>query len=327
MSTKQTHLHVVTDAEADILAKRERARSRFASHYRGAEARRTMLGALDRLALTFSGGQYSGKTFPWDAVCDSDFALEVWRPTADNFAPATACKDAAALRMMLKATWQEGLLTYDQYQLAVSFHLPRTGWTPPPGRTLTDDEIARLIAYRPSGSAHSVHVRDCALVFLLASTGARRNELAHVQTSNLHLSRQEVRIEVTKNGQPRNAWLHPSAVEGIDRWLDIRGDVEGPLLLALSRTGRPLPGRPLSAHQMWKVLRRRSIDCGIGAVTPHDMRRFVVTRLLEEGHDLLLVSRLVGHSDPSITARYDRRPAEACRAAVATLPLPMLHAG
>jgi integrase len=62
-------------------------------------------------------------------------------------------------------------------------------------------------------------------------------------------------------------------------------------------------------------------------VTPHDMRRFVVTRLLEGGHDLLLVSRLVGHSDPAVTKLYDRRPAEACRAAVRTLPLPMPRAG
>jgi site-specific recombinase XerD len=51
------------------------------------------------------------------------------------------------------------------------------------------------------------------------------------------------------------------------------------------------------------------------------MRRFVVTRLLEGGHDLFVVSRLVGHSDPAITALYDRRPIDVLRAAAATLPL------
>ncbi len=78
---------------------------------------------------------------------------------------------------------------------------------------------------------------------------------------------------------------------------------------------------------MWKVLKRRSEECGIGTVTPHDMRRFVVTRLLEAGHDLFVVSRLVGHSDPSVTVLYDRRPVEALRAAAATLPLDVRRAG
>ena len=321
MTRPDAHLHLVTEQVADLLGRRSRARSRFLLSYEG-EARRTMQGALDRVARTFSGGQYDGAQFPWEALCDEDLVSEVWRATASVYSGATAQRDASAIRMMLKSVWKEGLLTFEQYQLATSFKPKRREWSPPPGRTLDDAEIARLIAYSPSGSAHSVQVRDRAMVYLLASTGARRTEIAHVQPSHLSLGSHEVRLEVTKNGQPRNAWLHPSAIGGIERWLDIRGDLEGSVLLALSRTGRPLPGRSLSAHQMWKILRNRSIDCGIGAVTPHDMRRFVVTRLLQEGHDLLLVSRLIGHSDPSITALYDRRPAEACRAAVATLPLP-----
>ena len=39
----------------------------------------------------------------------------------------------------------------------------------------------------------------------------------------------------------------------------------------------------MEREQVWKVLRRRSEDCGISTVTQHDMRRFVVTRLLEGG--------------------------------------------
>lgn len=323
MTTASTALHLVTDEEAALLASRSRARARFARRYRTAEARRTMLGALDRLAAAFSDGQLDGARFPWEVLCDDDLAEEVWRATADRYASATAQRDASALRMILEASWKEGLLTYDQYKSATSFHVARGEWAPPPGRTLTDAQLVRLIEYDPPGRRPSLRLRDRALVYLLASTGARRNELAHVQTSHLDLHGAEVRLEVTKNGMPRTAWLHPASVSGLRAWLDVRGQAPGPVLLALSRTGRPLPGRRLSPHQMWKVLRRRSLEAGIGPVTPHDMRRFLVTRLLEEGHDLLLVSRLVGHSDPAITALYDRRPAEACRAAVATLPLPL----
>jgi integrase len=316
------HLHLVTDEEAALLHRRGRARARFLQHYDAGEARRTMKGALDRVALTFSGGAMDGSQFPWEALCDDDLVEEVWRATATRYAGATAQRDASAIRMMLKACWKEGLLTYEQYQLAIGFESRRREWSPPPGRTLTDDEIARLIDYDPPGASARLKARDRAMVYLLASTGARRTEVAHVDLPHLDLPHGEVRLEVTKNGQPRTAWLHPSAVAGAREWLELRGEGAGTVLVPLSRTGRPLTDRRLSPHQMWKVLRARSQACGIGPVTPHDLRRFVVSRLLEEGHDLLLVSRLVGHSDPSVTKLYDRRPADACRAAVATLPLP-----
>lgn len=322
MSTHAYPLHIVTDAEADLLMRRHRAWERFLTRYPAGESRRAMKGALDRVAGTFSGGVFSGATFPWDTLVADDLAREVWQPTATHYASATARRDASAIRMILQAYWREGLLTHEQYKLATSFELGKLDWTPSPGRSLTDDEVARLIEYDRPGAPQSLKLRDRALMYLMASTGARRSELHHVGLGHVDFHRNEVLLEVTKNSVSRVAWLHPAAADGLEAWFDVRGSIRGNALLALSRTGRPLAGRPLSAHQMWKILTVRSEAAGIGRVTPHDMRRFVVTRLLEEGHDLLLVSRLVGHSDPSITALYDKRPAEACRLAVSTLPLP-----
>jgi len=321
------HLHAVTPDEAVLLEKRARAWARFLRRYDRGDSRRTMHGALDRLARTFSGGVLTGATFPWDLLCDDDLASEVWSATKDRFAPATARRDASALRVMLECCWKEGLLTYEQVRLASAFRVTKREWAPPVGRTLTDEEMSALIGYDSPSACEALRVRDRALVLTLASTGARRREISHLNLENVDFRERRIRLEVTKNGHPRDAYLHPAAASGLRRWLDIRGEQPGPLLVALSRTGRPILGRRLSEHQMWKVLRRRSEECGIGAVTPHDLRRFVVTRLLEEGHDLLLVSRLVGHSDPSVTQTYDKRPIDACRAAVATLPLSIAASG
>lgn len=325
--TQERHLHVVSPDEAVLLEKRARAWGRFLRRYKPGDSRRTMQGALDRLARNFSDGALTGSTFPWECICDDDLAAEVFEPTSKAASRATGRRDASALRIMLQCCWKEGLLTYEQLHLASAFRVEKHNWEPPPGRTLTDDEIATLISYDPPGSCEALRIRDRALVLTLASTGARRREISQLPRENVDLDERTIHLQVTKNGQPRDAYLHPSAVTGLTRWLEIRGEQPGPLLVALSRTGRPLLERRLSEHQMWKVLRRRSEECGIGVVTPHDMRRFVVTRLLEGGHDLLLVSRLVGHSNPSITKLYDRRPVDACRAAVATLPLPLTTAG
>jgi integrase len=326
-SAPPRHLRVVSAGEATLLEKRARAWARFLRRYRPGDSRRVMQGALDRLATTFSGGKLTGSTFPWEVLCDDDLAGEVWEATYDKFAFATARRDASALRVMLECCWKEGLLSYQQLQLALRFRVHKREWTPRPGRTLTDEEIARFISYDPPGSSEALRVRDRALVLTMASTGARRKEISHLFLENVDFADRCIHLKVTKNGDPRDAYLHPAAVTGLQKWMDVRGRRPGPLLVALSRTGRPLLDRKLSEHQMWKVLKRRSEECGIGTVTPHDMRRFVVTRLLEGGHDLFVVSRLVGHSDPAITALYDRRPVDVLRAAVTSLPLGDTRAG
>ena len=323
------HLHVVTGDEAELLEKRARARARFLRRYRPGESRRAMRSALDRLAGNFSGGALCGSTFPWEALCDSDLAEEVWEATAhgrsaktdEPYSTATAKRDAVALRMMLRCCWAEGLLSYEQYVLASSFKAGTRVWAPPPGRTLTDDEVGRLISYDPPHACPVLCARDRALILTMAATGARRSEVSHMLTKNVDLEEMKIYLEVTKNGKPRDAWLHPSTAISLRLWLAFRGNAEGPLFVALSRTARPLLDRRLSDHQIWKILRKRSQDCGIGVVTPHDMRRFVVSRLLEGGKDLAMVSRIVGHSDPAVTQLYDRRGAQAMRDAIADLPL------
>jgi hypothetical protein len=41
--------------------------------------------------------------------------------------------------------------------------------------------------------------------------------------------------------------------------------------------------------------------------TPHDLRRSHISDLLDEGVDLAVIARQVGHSNVQTTARYDRR--------------------
>ena len=108
------HLHAVTADEATLLERRARAWARFLRRYTKGDSRRTMQGALDRLASTFSGGLLTGSTFPWDLLCDEDLAAEVWGATSERFAQATARRDASALRVCLLYTSpspRDGLLS------------------------------------------------------------------------------------------------------------------------------------------------------------------------------------------------------------------------
>lgn len=319
---KASHLRVVTDAEASLLELRSRARARFISQYPKQESRRTMLGALDRIAATFSDDQTKGRDFPWELLIDDDLAKQVWSSVLKKYEPATAKRDASALKVMLQCCWRVGLLSHEQYVSASSFASTVVSDGELKGRTLEEEEIARLINYLDPTAHQALQARDAAVILLMASTGARRNEIAHIDLKDLDLEGSRVRLIVTKNGHPRDAWLHTSTVAALEMWLAVRGDKPGSLLVPLSRTCRPLIDRRLSAHQIWKIVGRRAQACGVGHLTPHDMRRYLVSTLLDQGVDLTLVSRIVGHKDPATTAKYDRRPAERCREAVANLRLP-----
>lgn len=317
-----SHLHVVTDEEAELIGLRRKARDRFISQYPKAESRRTMLGALDRIARTFSEGERSGRDFEWDLLKDEDLSNEVWQSVKLFYQPATARRDASALKEMLKCCRKVGLLWPEEYASAVSFSSKVEGSAERPGRTLTKEEMNKLMLFQVSNMHINLQARNDALMLVLASTGARRNEISSLDLEHLDLENKKVRLVITKNGYPRDAWLHESSVKAIEHWISLRGNQPGPLFVALSRTCRPLLDRRLSPHQIWKVLGKRAEDSGVGHLTPHDMRRYLVSTLLDQGIDLALVARIVGHSNPMITATYDRRPDSRCRDAVASLNLP-----
>ncbi|TET42525.1 MAG: site-specific integrase [Dehalococcoidia bacterium] len=55
---------------------------------------------------------------------------------------------------------------------------------------------------------------------------------------------------------------------------------------------------------------------------PHGLQRNFVSDLLEASADIAIVSKMAGHSNVQITARYDRRPEEAKRKAAELLHVP-----
>lgn len=321
-STRGSHLRVVTNEEAKLLELRMKARNRFIMQYPKTETRRTMVGALDRIAKTFTKGVLNSREFPWEILIDEDLANEVWQSVNSQYSPATARRDASALKVMLKCCRKVGLMSSEQLASATSFASKVGGPLGKTGRTLTKEEISQLMKFRKEGANHILQARDEALMLVLASTGARRNEISFLDLEHLDLGNNKVILTVTKNGYQRNAWLHESSVNAIEYWISLRGNEPGPLFVALSRTCRPLIDRRLSPHQIWKVLGKRAEESGVGHLTPHDMRRYLVSTLLDQGVDLSLVARIVGHSNPATTATYDRRPDSRCRDAVASLNLP-----
>lgn len=320
--------HAVDDVEAETLALRAAALRRFSGRYRHNDAsQRSMIGALRRIATVYSDGHFDEHTFPWELLVDEDLVDTVWSTVGKQYSRNTAVKDASALRLMLKACCDVGLLTRDQHALARSFSLRGVGEPrPPAGHYLDDQDVARLVEACISGPGTALtRTRDTALVLALASSAARGNELTGVLLQHTFLDEHRMWLRRTKSKTPRNAWLHPSAVAALHRWIEVRGPRPGPLFVPLSRTRALLDHGELSTFQVWKIIRDRAAAAGLAHLTPHDLRRYVVSSLLDHT-DLAMVAKIVGHSNPATTVLYDKRPGIAQAEAVASLALPPLAA-
>ena len=79
----------------------------------------------------------------------------------------------------------------------------------------------------------------------------------------------------------------------------------------------------LSTQQVRKIIHARAAEAGYTGVATHDLRRFLVSTLLQT-NDIALVAKVVGHKNPATTAGYDRRPLQHQRDAIASLRLPQL---
>ena len=65
--------------------------------------------------------------------------------------------------------------------------------------------------------------------------------------------------------------------------------------------------REMQPSSIYRILQKRAELALIGKVRPHDLRRTFATRMLEQGCDLFILQRAMGHTSVATTARYDFR--------------------
>lgn len=156
-------------------------------------------------------------------------------------------------------------------------------------RHLTDDEAHRLMqALRRSSR------QEARALQLLLLTGARKSEILRARWEYVRLEQRRLTVPLSKSNKPRHIALSDEAI-AIIQALPHRPD--SPWLFP-----GHTPGRPLSdLYLFWNHLRRK---LGLDDVRIHDLRHTFASILVNAGHSLYEVQRLLGHSDPRTTMRY-----------------------
>lgn len=181
-----------------------------------------------------------------------------------------------------------------------------------PGEVFTRGEV-RAILDACSLTA-STGVRNRALLTVLYRTGLRVSEALALGPADLDSQAATIRVRCGKGGRERTVAMDAGGWDVLARWMDRRKllGLSGHRLLFCTLAGERLATRYVRA-----LLRRLAAKAGIAKrVHAHGFRHTHAVELCEEGTDVRIISRQLGHRSLTTTVRYldHLRPADVIRA-------------
>ena len=236
-------------------------------------------------------------------------------------APATLNLSLAGVRGILKHCWLQGLLNGDVYQRSIVTLSCVKNTCLPRGRHISIAELQKLVVACLNDDSH-MGIRDRALIALLYS-GLRRSEVAGVNVSDYDQNTGQliVRGKGPMGGKKRIVWLTNGKRVAFEQWILLRG-VNSDAAFVQIRRGSHTTNDRMSPQAIYNAVLRRGREAGV-QVEPHDLRRSMVSNLLQAGADIAIISKICGHSGIAVTQKYDVRDLQHQMRAMELAPLPL----
>lgn len=210
--------------------------------------------------------------------------------------------------------------SYLQAAGVITLNPASTKLVPPPalptshaGRALTPKEARHLLAAPDKTKAEGA--RDYALLLVMLRLSLRLSEVCSLRRSSISASQGRWILKCKVKGGREEVWPLPADVkEAIDDYLKLdfkrrrtlhSDGPEAPLFQPHSNYRTLVFDKALSARHVQRIVAKWGHFSGVGTVTPHDLRRTVVTELLNRGHSYREVQMVTKHKDPKTVMRYD----------------------
>jgi integrase len=203
-------------------------------------------------------------------------------------APATVNRYLSALR----SCWNWGRAA--QFIPAEKVWPTRLFLTEPRERVrfLNDEELAVLMK---AAEAHAAWMHVAVVVSL--ATGLRQGELLRLEWKDIDFERKTVTVLISKNTKRRIVHLPEPAIVALKKLR--RDGVVGPKLVFVRPNGEPADKSFITFH--WNVVRTAA---ALVDFRWHDLRHSCASFLAQNGASLVEIGSVLGHSSPSITAKY-----------------------
>lgn len=146
--------------------------------------------------------------------------------------------------------------------------------------------------------------RNIVMLFLMSNTGIRRKEVACIEVQNINLSNNTITIYKTKGDKPRvvsfSDAIKIKLIEYLkDRKMLLQKRNQKNNMLFIKTNGEALTINTISTI-MHLISKKTNIK-----VTCHSLRRGFATDMAENGTDIYVISKMLGHQDINTTvSRY-----------------------
>ena len=145
--------------------------------------------------------------------------------------------------------------------------------------------------------------------------GLRRGEIPGIRIDKLDLYNRSLTL-IGKGDKERRVFLPPPVAQAVEIWIrSWRGTEPGLLFGRIYKNGRISITDALDPSSIGRITKRRMESANHESATAHDLRRTFATRLFANNVDIVTVKNMMGHSNISTTAMYDRRGDDAMRRA------------
>jgi len=167
--------------------------------------------------------------------------------------------------------------------------LPHPKRNKPIPEVLTAEEVKNLI--------NSIHNYKHKLILkLLYGCGLRVSELVSLKKEDINFTESLIHIKLSKGRKDRFVKIPESIKEDLHKYLD---------LTLTNLVFESAKGGKLNTATIQKIVKDSAKKAGIKKhVHPHTLRHSFATHLLEQGTDLRLIQKLLGHSDIKTTQIY-----------------------
>jgi integrase/recombinase XerD len=210
----------------------------------------------------------------------------------DGLSPASVSRHIASMKAFLLYLLKNGNIAGDPSE---RIKAPKVIKKPP--QVLDENKILALLN-QPDIST-SKGIRDKAMLELLYATGIKVSEIINLRLSDINLSGKYI---TCGDRHERSIPFGSLAQSSLKAYLEIRDnafDKRGSSYLFLNNQGEQL-----SRQGFWKILKGYAKAVGIDEINPNMIRHSFASHMIDNGADIGIVQKFLGHTDISTTQLY-----------------------
>jgi site-specific recombinase XerD len=193
----------------------------------------------------------------------------------------------------------------------------RLGYSNGP-QALTMEQVKRLFGNIDTGSY--LGIRDYCVYGFMYGLGLRVGEVHSLKIHDIELKNKKITV-TGKGNKKRTLQLTDEMAGIITDWLSVRDkflNSDKSDSLFISKKGNPLAIRTMEDN-FKKIIETSTINVSFN-ITPHTLRHSCASHLNDEGVDILVLQRILGHSTPRSTEIYIHPSEKRVREALEKLP-------